>query len=90
MTDGSPINRPIWWLDPFDEDALACDSEFLLGDDILVAPVLDEGATSRDIYLPAGVWRDGANPGQPDREGRAWIRGYSADLFTLPYFTRVG
>jgi alpha-glucosidase (family GH31 glycosyl hydrolase) len=33
-------------------------SEYLLGDFLLVAPVLEEGATSRDIYLPSGRWQD--------------------------------
>ena len=36
--------------------------EFLLGDSVLVAPVLEEGAVSRDIYLPKEVWRDENNP----------------------------
>ena len=55
---GLPINRPIWWLDPTDNFALGVDSEFLLGDDILVAPVLEEGAVDRDVYLPVGLWQD--------------------------------
>ena len=28
----------------------------LLGDDLLVAPVIEEGATSREVYLPPGTW----------------------------------
>ncbi|KAK9700828.1 hypothetical protein QE152_g31004 [Popillia japonica] len=31
----------------------------MLGEDILVAPILEEGAVTRDIYLPAGTWEDG-------------------------------
>lgn len=63
--------------------------EYLLGDDILVAPVMDEGATSRDIYLPVGNWRDEADPQHEVHTGPKWLNGYQADLFTLPYFTRV-
>lgn len=55
---GLGINRPIWWIDSEDETALNIDSEYLLGDRILVAPVLDEGAVSRDVYLPPGQWTD--------------------------------
>jgi alpha-glucosidase len=51
---GAPIVRPLCWLDP----DCACDDEFLLGNDLLAAPVLTEGATERDIVLPAGVWID--------------------------------
>lgn len=63
--------------------------EYLLGDDILVAPVVEEGATSRDIYLPSGWWRDEADPEHPVIQGPVTLTGYEADLFTLPYFTRL-
>ena len=87
MVDGSPINRPVWWLDPSDETALAIDDQFLLGNDILVAPVLDQGAVSRDIYLPVGEWKDG-NDGTIIT-GPKWINNYEAPLFVLPYFIRA-
>ena len=45
--DGSPINRPLWWIDPTDQEALGVEDQFLLGNDILVAPVLEEGAVAR-------------------------------------------
>ncbi len=63
-------------------------SEFLLGEDILVAPVLGEGMISRDIYLPRGVWKDG-NKGDI-HTGPTWLYSYPADLSVLPYFTRTG
>ena len=44
----------VWWLDPMDDEALTVEDEFLLGDSLLVAPVLEEGAIKRDIYLPRG------------------------------------
>ena len=56
---------------------------------MLVAPVLDEGATSRDIYLPAGRWRDEADPAHAEYDGPITLEDYQADLFTLPYFTRI-
>ena len=89
VSTGEAINRPIWWLDPSDEDALATDSEFLLGDDLLVAPVLEEGATARDIYLPRGTWRDEASDSHEEYTGPLWLTNYQADLWTLPYFTRI-
>ncbi len=64
-------------------------SEFLLGDELLVAPVLEEGATSRDIYLPLGTWRSEFEDGNPEYEGRQWLRDVTADLVTLPYYTKV-
>lgn len=65
----------------------ACFTEYLLGEDILVAPVLEKGATNRDVYLPLGEWRDGNNKSILYK-GPLWIRKYPADLSTLPYFIR--
>ena len=44
----------------YPDDAMAADreDEFLFGPDLLAAPVLSPGATSRDVYLPAGAWVD--------------------------------
>lgn len=64
-------------------------AEFMLGEDLLVAPVLEEGASSRDIYLPQGSWRDEADPQHPVYDGPMWLDSYPADLWTLPYFTLV-
>lgn len=61
--------------------------EYILAETILVAPILTEGATSRDIYLPAGTWFE---EGDTNRtvEGPVWLRNYPAPLDTLPYFVK--
>ncbi|MCL4140058.1 UNVERIFIED_CONTAM: hypothetical protein GTU68_009452 [Idotea baltica] len=51
-----PIARPTWWLCPQNEDCLLADQQFLLGDDILVTPVVTEAATSKDVVFPPGTW----------------------------------
>jgi myogenesis-regulating glycosidase len=62
-------------------------SEFMLGDDILVAPVIQQGRTTRDIYLPKGKWTDG-NTGAIIT-GRIWLKNYRAPLDVLPYFIKT-
>jgi alpha-glucosidase (family GH31 glycosyl hydrolase) len=84
---GAPIIRPLFWLDPADPAALACDDEFLLGDDLLVAPVLHPGMRTREIYLPRGDWRDRWTGGV--LRGPGWVRDYPAPLETLPLFERA-
>ncbi|XP_078575219.1 LOW QUALITY PROTEIN: myogenesis-regulating glycosidase-like [Branchiostoma floridae x Branchiostoma japonicum] len=60
VATGGPVIRPLWWLAPRDETALTIDSEFLIGDELLVAPVLEQGAEERHVYLPPGHrWKDG-------------------------------
>ena len=55
---GLPALRPLFLDFPNDGRAAGIDDEFLFGSDLLVAPVLWEGADSRDVYLPAGDWFD--------------------------------
>lgn len=56
--DGQPIIRPMWWLEPNNTKIFNISDQFLVGDDILVAPVLDSGISSRIVYFPPGNWTD--------------------------------
>ena len=62
-------------------------AEYLLGDEILVAPVTQEGAVTRDIYLPSGKWKDGNS--DIIHVGPKKIDEYEAPLDVLPYFLAV-
>ena len=54
---GVPTIRPLPLAFPDDVDARAsADSEYLLGPDLLVAPVVDPGVTTRSVHVPAGRW----------------------------------
>lgn len=55
---GAPIMRPLLWHHPNDPAAVACEDQFLLGEGLLVAPILRPGATARSVYLPRGLWFD--------------------------------
>ena len=57
LAGGPPLLRPLWMQYPGDATTAAQDQEFLLGPDVLVAPVVTQGATSRAVYLPAGCWQ---------------------------------
>ncbi len=53
---GIPIVRPLFWLDPGNPELWGDEDVFLLGDSILVAPVLEEGARTLTVRLPKGDW----------------------------------
>ena len=55
---GVPAMRPLFLDFPDDENVARLNDEFLFGDDLLVAPVLYQGATNREVYLPKGDWFD--------------------------------
>lgn len=57
ISDGTPVMRPLFY--HYDEaEAYTEKTEYLLGRDLLVAPVYEEGAKSRTIYLPSDGWVD--------------------------------
>ncbi len=55
---GWPVIRPLFTAEPHNPNLRGVDDCYLLGDALLVAPVLQEGAVSRSVYLPAGEWYD--------------------------------
>ena len=82
--DGEPIMRNLEYAYP-GRGYAAIQDEFLMGDDLLVAPVVEKGATSRKVVIPPGTWRadDGAVV-----TGPATVT-VAAPLARLPHFTRV-
>jgi alpha-glucosidase (family GH31 glycosyl hydrolase) len=53
-----PIMRPLWWAAPESIECYSCGDQWLLGPDLLVAPVLAPHQLTRDIILPGGTWID--------------------------------
>ncbi|WP_456115166.1 DUF5110 domain-containing protein [Rubrobacter tropicus] len=53
---GAPILRPLLFEYPADETTYTADDEFLLGRDLLVAPISRPGIEHRHVYLPEGTW----------------------------------
>lgn len=84
---GIPVMRSLWLHYPDDPEAVKRGDEYLWGHDILVAPVVEKGASSRRVYLPRGHWFDFWTNERHDG-GREIDR--PVDLETLPLFIREG
>ena len=84
---GMPIMRALWLHAPDDPVGVARGDEYFWGPDILVAPVVEPGATSRRLYLPRGAWYDFWT-GERSEGGREVER--SVDLATMPLYVRAG
>ncbi|CAL9594913.1 glycoside hydrolase family 31 protein [Streptomyces sp. enrichment culture] len=84
---GAPVVRPVWWSAPEDRVLRDCEDAFLLGDALLVAPVLEPGATGRVVPLPRGRWYDTAT-GRA-YEGPARVTA-GAPPERIPVFARAG
>ena len=55
---GEPVQRPLVFDYQYDATVRDIDDQYLLGPDLLVAPVVGPGITARQVYLPAGDWYD--------------------------------
>ncbi|WP_353949036.1 glycoside hydrolase family 31 protein [Sporolactobacillus sp. Y61] len=53
---GEPITRPMNYDYP-ETDVQFLKTQFMLGDKLLVAPVIEKGATTKTVYFPAGKWQ---------------------------------
>jgi alpha-D-xyloside xylohydrolase len=83
---GLPPMRPIFFDFPEDKLAAAIEDEFLLGPDVLIAPILNYRARSREVYLPNGAkWRD-AWTGRRVAAGRSFTA--DAPLERIPVYVR--
>ncbi|MGP4004260.1 glycoside hydrolase family 31 protein [Streptomyces sp. 8N706] len=84
---GAPYARPVWWSSPGDRALRDCEDEFLLGNALLVAPVLERGATRRAVRLPRGRWYDTASGEAYDGPGQVLL---DAPLSRIPVLARAG
>lgn len=55
-TTSEPIVKHLMLMYPDDSVSRTISDQYILGDALLVAPVIEEGATSRSVYLPRGTW----------------------------------
>lgn len=86
---GLPPVRPVWLSDPSDARLLDVDDAYLLGADVVVAPIVHAGASARDVLLPrtAGGWYAFPAGGAPVSATETRVE---APLGTTPIFVRAG
>ncbi|XP_065094413.1 myogenesis-regulating glycosidase-like isoform X2 [Ochlerotatus camptorhynchus] len=87
LDTAKPIIRPLWMMDSSDPNCLFVDDEFTIGDGMIVAPIIYRSDTSREVYLPQGVWKDGIDGSL--RKGNRWIHNYHVPLNKVAYFVKM-
>ena len=84
---GAPIMRPLVFHYEKDKAAQVCNDEFMLGSRILAAPVVNQGAEKRMVYLPEGIWYDYWT--HEKLEGPVWFVR-EAPLDCCPIYVKAG
>ena len=82
---GIPMVRHLLLEWPSDREAWLVHDQFMLGSELLVAPVVTEGATTRRVYLPEGLWFHVWTGDTYD--GPVWV-DVAAELGAPPVFSR--
>ena len=83
-----PILRPLWWIAPDDTQAQTIDDQYLVGNYLLVAPLVTRGTWQRAIYLPFGKWMDVLR--NETHRGPVWLRDYAVESGQVAHFVLHG
>ncbi|PFG13546.1 TIM-barrel domain-containing protein [Bacillus sp. es.036] len=84
---GVPLMKSLGIEYPEDSNTHDISTQYLFGDNLLVSPIVEQGAQSRDLYLPEGEWIDFFYGAQ--RPGNQTIN-YYAGVDDLPVFVKSG
>ncbi|SPE42433.1 Glycoside hydrolase, family 31 [Candidatus Sulfopaludibacter sp. SbA3] len=82
--NGYPVWHPLPFQFPDDPECAKHADEFLLGDEMLIAPIYD-GTNKRSVYLPQGIWTS-----LETNEAMAGRRAVNVETRALPVFARNG
>jgi alpha-glucosidase len=86
-TDGLPILRPLVLHYEGDLQVRELNDEFLVGENLLIAPVVVQGAAKRMVYLPEGIWFDYWS-GEQIQGGKYFI--VDAPIDVCPIYAKAG
>ena len=81
---GKPLITPLSLMFPNDKEAENIVDQWMIGDYLLVAPILNEGERSRDVYLPEGLWKDMLD--NHIKGGNSWLRNHKVPLTHIGLF----
>ena len=85
---GWPLIRALVLEYPDDPEVFKLNDQFLFGEQLLVAPVVEQGADIKRIYFPEGEWID-FNDKRTVYQGKQWI-SYEVTLEQIPVFVKKG
>ena len=86
MNTSLPIIRPLWMVAPEDPETYSIDDQFMIGNDVMVAPMLVEGGKERAIYFPRGMWVNKLHGNTI--QGSKWVKSHPVPISKIAYFER--
>ncbi|MEM7659453.1 MAG: TIM-barrel domain-containing protein [Bacteroidota bacterium] len=84
---GTPVLKPLSFVDQHDPETHHRMEEFVVGDHLLIAPISEQGAKGRYLYLPKGLWYDFRDDRPILGEQEIWT---DASLEEIPMYIQAG
>ena len=91
-SQGEPLVAPLYYYYPNDTTAAKVQDEFMWGENILVAPVLQKGVTERKVFFPEGKWYafNNSNTSQSDTTVYQFSTNFKTSIDAMPVFVKAG
>jgi alpha-glucosidase (family GH31 glycosyl hydrolase) len=87
---GAGVVRPLFWEFPDDPASANTADAWMLGDELLVSPVVDQGQAKKSVYLPPGEWFDYWSDTKAEGGRAIEVTTDAANWSDLPMFVRAG
>ena len=88
--EGYTMTRALWFDFPGDANVINISNQFMFGPALMINPVSTTGATSRNVYLPAGTWYDFWTGTPVTNTNGTTVSNVSAPLSLIPVYARAG
>lgn len=85
--EGLPVMRPLFMEYPNDPKTYDLNDQFMIGDNVIIAPILSPSVTDRAVYLPSGEWVE-YSTGETFNGGKTHL--IHAELDHMPIFVKKG
>lgn len=91
-TQGEPLVAPLYYYYPHDTAAVKVEDEFMWGENILVAPVLQKGLTERKVFFPEGKWYEFINLKTHQTNNNIYqsSTNFKTSIDAMPVFVKAG
>ena len=86
VQESRPMMRPLIYDFQTDQNVIDLEDEYLFGDQLLIAPFIEENITTRKVYLPEGQWYDFFT--NKCYEGKQWY--ISDEESRMPVYVKSG
>ena len=86
--NGKLLITPMFFINENDSNLYKATQQYLWGENVMVVPVTDKGATSIEYYIPSGTWTNIHD--FKDVKGHQWIKDQQINISNIPVFIKEG